>query len=332
MLSPRHTPALLVWCLLAAALLLLGDDREVRGIAAEPESLRVLRGIDLEAVRELTVSLAGRDRRLRREGERWGAPDHPGVDARADRVERAIAGLLSVSGARARGASVQSHAALGVEDGGAAFTLEGAADGLPLTLRVGAADGFERCFVRVGDEPEVHSVTPNLRYDLELGPSLEVDDWLDLLLSDLPDSEGAVRATFRTESGTISMVRLQKRVVDAGGALVTPELWQVTEPEAFLADQQIVDGFLQSARRTQAPAGADPAQRSMRGVPAARRSVEVECEGGEVVRVDVGRGARTADGRDGVYARRSGEETLYILPPWTRTNLFKTLDQLRPAE
>ena len=132
--------------------------------------------------------------------------------------------------------------------------------------------------------------------------------------------------------GQVRLKRLQKQVLDAQGAVTAAAVWQVTEPEAFLADTMIVEGFLRNVKKVHAIAVADPARLPESGVVDPRSTVTITLASGETIAIDVGENATLLDGRSGIYARRRGEDTLYILPSWTRTNLFKTLDQLRRGE
>lgn len=324
-------------CLLGLVIYALTGDPDYTVEEGGPAWVSTLAGVEPAGVTSITLVQGEKRLELARSGDEWRVPSRFGYRADGKKIATLLEQIGLAGGAERRGTSAASHPDFEVDAAkGLRLELSGTAPGLPITLTIGKPDSFDRVFVRPGDEVEVWSITPNLRYQAGLAGDLQLDPWLDLDLLTIPEEHDIVALRFETESGAIELRRVEEETTTPApegeiGEPATIATWKVVEPEVFEADPAIVRGLRSSLRRVRATAAADPTKLAEYRLDPPLRTLTISVAKGDPTVLEVGESGAIDETRQGRYARRRGDERVFLLATWTADNLFKTLDQLRPA-
>lgn len=332
----------LVWiaalCVLGLVLYIATSEPEYTAVESGPAWVDRLAALEPAGVSTVTLSQGETRLELVRGAEGWTATTRYGYRADSKKVETLLEQLSLAASPERRGRSVMSHADFEVEPGkGIRLELAGSASGLPLALTLGKTESYDRVFVRWGDDTEVWSITPNLRYTAGLAGDLQLDPWLDLDILVIPEEQDITGFRIETESGAIQLRRVLEETTTPApegqtGEPATTATWQVVEPETFEADAGIVRGLRSSVRRIRATGAADPAKAAEYGLEPPLRTLTMTIADAEPVILEVGQTGTIDANREGRYARRRGDSRIFLLANHTADHLFKTLDQLKPAE
>ena len=335
--ATRNLALIAALCALGLLLYALTGDPDYTVEEAGPPWAATLAAIEPAAVTSIVLSQGEKRLELVRAGDGWSAASRFGYLADGKKIATLLEQLALAGDPQRRGTSAASHADFEVDAAkGLRLELSGDAPGLPITLTIGKPDSFDRVFVRAGDETEVWSIVPNLRYQAGLAGELQLDPWLDLDLLTVPEEDDIVALRWETESGAIELRRVEEETTAPApegetGEPATIATWKVVEPETFEADPAIVRGLRSSVRRIRASGAADPAKGAELGLEPPLRTLTISVAKGDPVVLELGNAGAIDETREGRYARRRGDRRIFLLASWTADNLFKTLDQLRLA-
>ncbi len=325
-------------CLLGLVLYVFTGESEFSGPEALPEGVVRIVGIDLTTVNGVTLASGDARLELARVGDGWSATSRFGYAADAKKVETFLAEIVAISSPERRGSSSASHAAFEVDAAsGLRVELEGSGAGLPCAITIGKVDSFDRVYLRFGDEAEVYSIRPNLRYSSQMGGRLLIDQWIDLTLLSLQEETAITGFVFETEEGTIDLRQIESQTTTPTangdpGEPATIVSWKVISPDVFEADPAIVRGLRNTVRSVRGSATADPSGIAGYGLEPPQRTLTITRKDDEPIVIEIGQNGPIDGSREGTYGRRRGDDRVFLLPTYSADGLFKSLDQLRPPE
>lgn len=321
-------------CVLGLVLFALTGEPEYTGPEELPPSIARLTEIDTGAITEVVLEGNGKSVTLAREGEAWVVPSAYGYPGDTKRVESLLEQLGAIAAPQERGTSAASHATFEVgAEKGLRIRLQGTGDGLPASFTLGKVESYDRVYIRVEDDDAVYSITPNLRFAAGLAGELSSDNWIDLQLATIPEELDIEAFRWETPDGAIELRRVleETTVPDTDEPATTP-VWKVIEPETFVADDATVRSLRSSVRVIRAASAADPAAAEAQGLAPPQRTMTISIADEDPVVLEFGASGPIGDRGTGVHARRRGDDRTFVVQEFTVTNLFKSLDRLKPAE
>ena len=327
--SNRDLIAVAIWFGVGLLVFFAADDRQVRGLAPPPPAVLNIAKIEASAITEISIRCDGQEVKLTRDGDLWRVPDP--FNARADQtlVEGLIEQTLSLKDAQRRGTGSGSYPSLEVGEADYTIELRGSGEHLPLKVVVGKVETFDRIFARFGDDPAVYSVTPNLRFLLEIGAGIDADRWVDRLVFEIPAEDEITSIRMQSADGSVVRVaRVEEATTTPEGEPATELLWKVLEPEEFLADKSVMRGMASNVRRLVGTTLLDPQLLASSGLENNPRNVQIEAKSGATVEGQFG-DLTEGDGKKGIFVRRKGDDRLFLLPVWMENNFYKSPDELR---
>jgi len=311
---------------------LLTSDPKVAGREPPPDAISRLETVDASTVNAVEISQGSDSLSIERDGDGWVATSRFGVAADRVKVSTLIDLILLISAGQKRASSDAAHQSFEVDsENGYRIQMRGEGEGLPIDVTIGKVDGFDRVYARFDDGADVYSVLPNLRYGAGLSPKLRVDDWLDLIVLEIPEEDEIASFRFETEDRSILLEHLESETETPDGEPATTVNWTVTAPETFEADPAIVRGLVSSVQQVRANTVVDPASISETGLESPTRLLTISLKNGEAKVLEFGGEGEIEGGQKVTYGRLRGDPRIFGLPTWTVSNLLKTLDQLRPA-
>ncbi|MFQ5653792.1 MAG: DUF4340 domain-containing protein, partial [Planctomycetota bacterium] len=315
--------------------------------AETPEEIAALAAIRKESVTRIELAIGEDSFILAREGDSWIAPEMWGYPADETAVNNLLKGVRSIEDAELRGESSASHPRFQVDrEKGWHVQLSGDSKGLPISFTVGKGDGFERCFLRLGDADVVYSVRPNLSFSTGLtGTEIRPSSWVDRGVFKLPEGTEVEAVALTTPEGAIRLESTLEEeappVEEEPGPEAAPppaakeRIWRVVEPESFAPDETVVRGLTNYLRNVTARDAVDPSQAAECGLEPPERAISFRLTDGAEVEISFGKEWQPGEGETSqgkaYYARRKGDRRVFVVASYVRDGLFKTLEQLRPS-
>lgn len=304
----KRTKVMLIACAALTALAVIAAAWPQGGKAATLQ----LPAVAKDAITKIAVARAGGEYALEKKDDAWRLqPGDYSADTKA--IDRALDTLVKLGGGVALSRQSSSYKKFEVEDNALRLTVSTAA-GEAWSLLVGKDSADKRGnYVRRFDDSTVYALPARLKSTFDK----EAKQWRDRTIVEF-DKTAATAISF---VGSDPTIRVDLAKTADGWEFAAPP---TDLPAGYRLDSTVVDRVVSSLARLSATEFDDEPVSADRGLDPPQQTVTVKLTDATEITVQVG---ATKDRN--VYARRAGNEQIYLLAEYAAKNLRQDLQTLR---